>query len=92
MEEEFVIESSINKEPGKAQNLPLLPKEEEMNEEEFDKIMEERYKDGSNFVTYAGDDYENKSVETNFLVPSAKDPTIWKVKCMVCCLKYCFYN
>ncbi|KAB1219015.1 hypothetical protein CJ030_MR3G015069 [Morella rubra] len=83
LEEEFVIESSINKEPGKAQNLPLLPKEEEMNEEEFDKIMEERYKDGSNFVTYAGDDYENKLVETNFLVPSAKDPTIWKVKCMV---------
>ncbi|RVW97641.1 Protein RNA-directed DNA methylation 3 [Vitis vinifera] len=47
-------------------------------------MLEERYKDGSKFVTYAEDDYETKrSVQRNSLIPSIKDPTIWKVKCMV---------
>jgi hypothetical protein len=93
VEEEAVSEPDIMKEQGKALNLPLFPKEEEMNEEEFDKMMEERYKDGSNLFTYAEDDYENKrSIERNSLVPSAKYPTIWKVKCTVWYLEYCFYN
>lgn len=92
MEEEVVSGLDIMKEQGKTQNLPLFPKEEEMNEEEFDKMMEERYKDGSNLFTYAGDDYDNKrSIERNALVPSAKYPTIWKVKCTVWYLEYCFY-
>ncbi|KAK9282782.1 hypothetical protein L1049_011003 [Liquidambar formosana] len=74
----------VKKEPGKAHNLPFLPKEEEMSEEELEKMLEERYKNGSGFVTYAEDDYETKgSVQRNILMPSAKDPTIWKVKCMV---------
>jgi hypothetical protein len=93
MEEEFGTESKIDKEPGKDPSLPVFPKEEEMNEEEFDKLMEERYKDGSNFVRYAEDDFENKrAIDRNNLVPSAKDPTIWKVKCMVRYLEYCFDN
>ncbi|KAM3698430.1 hypothetical protein ACJW31_06G187600 [Castanea mollissima] len=83
-EEDFDTESKIDKEPGKAQSLPLFPKEEEMNEEEFDKMMEERYKDGSNFVRYGEDDFENKrAIDRNNIIPSARDPTIWKVKCMV---------
>ncbi|KAF3945897.1 hypothetical protein CMV_027775 [Castanea mollissima] len=55
-----------------------------MNEEEFDKMMEERYKDGSNFVRYGEDDFENKrAIDRNNIIPFARDPTIWKVKCMV---------
>uniref|UniRef100_F6HB58 NGN domain-containing protein n=1 Tax=Vitis vinifera TaxID=29760 RepID=F6HB58_VITVI len=47
-------------------------------------MLDERYKDGSKFVTYAEDDYETKrSVQRNSFIPSIKDPTIWKVKCMV---------
>ncbi|KAJ4720705.1 Transcription elongation factor Spt5 [Melia azedarach] len=84
MEEEFDAQPKVNIELADAQNLPFLPKEEEMNEEEFDKMMEERYKDGSRFIRYAEDDYENKRfVDRNDHVPSVKDPTIWKVKCMV---------
>ncbi|KAG7998445.1 hypothetical protein I3843_01G259300 [Carya illinoinensis] len=83
MEEEFFSEPNIKRETENAQDIPLVPKEE-INEDDFDKIMEERYKTGSDFSTFAGDDYDNKrSIERNSLIPSAKDPTIWKVKCMV---------
>ncbi|KDP30494.1 hypothetical protein JCGZ_16173 [Jatropha curcas] len=82
-EEEFDIELKVKKEPVRTPNDPFIPKEEVMDEEEFDKMMEERYKDGSRFVNYAEDAYEAKSMERNSLFPSTRDPTIWKVKCMV---------
>ncbi|EOY18833.1 Kow domain-containing transcription factor 1, putative [Theobroma cacao] len=81
MEEE--LDLNVNIEAGKTHNLPFVPKEEVI-EEEFDKIMEERYKDGAGFVTYAEDSYEAKgSIDRNSALPSSKDPTIWKVKCVV---------
>ncbi|OMO65686.1 hypothetical protein CCACVL1_21438 [Corchorus capsularis] len=74
---------NVNKQTGKTYNLPFVLKEEVI-EEEFDKMMEERYKDGAGFVTYAEDSYEDKeSIDKNSDVPSSKDPTIWKVKCVV---------
>lgn len=68
-----------------APNLHHVPKEEHITEEEFDKMLEERYKPSSSFVTYAEDAYESKrSMETSTNLPSStKDPVIWKVKCMV---------
>ncbi|RVW12274.1 Protein RNA-directed DNA methylation 3 [Vitis vinifera] len=84
LEDGFNTGLKVKNEPGKAHNLPFFPKEEELSEEELEKMLEERYKDGSKFVTYAEDDYETKrSVQRNSLIPSIKDPTIWKVKCMV---------
>lgn len=84
MEEEFETEPIVKSEPGKAHNLPFIPKEEDVDGEEFEKMMEERYRPGSTYVTYAEDNYENKrSIDGNVLVPSVKDPIVWKVKCTV---------
>ncbi|XP_057979247.1 protein RNA-directed DNA methylation 3 isoform X2 [Malania oleifera] len=83
-EEEFDMDVKEKNETGKAQNLPFLPKEEELTVDEFERALEERYKSGSGLVTYADDENDSKrSIDRNFLMPSAKDPTIWKVKCMV---------
>ncbi|GMI80580.1 hypothetical protein HRI_001727200 [Hibiscus trionum] len=71
----------VNNNPWKAHNLPFV--KEEVIEEEFDKMMEERYKDGARFTTFE-EDYEAKeSVDKNSTLPPAKDPIIWKVKCVV---------
>ncbi|KAK3007686.1 hypothetical protein RJ639_013726 [Escallonia herrerae] len=84
LEEEFGSEVKVKNEPVKAPHLPLLPKEEEMTEEELEKMLEERYKPGSNFIRCAEDGYEAKRlIERDAIIASAKDPTIWKVKCMV---------
>lgn len=86
-EEEFDI--GPNKKTGqlKPDNLPIFPKEEEF-EEEFDKMMEERYKNASAFNRHA-DEFDPRSLfEKDALMPQAKDPTIWKVKCAVCYLLY----
>ncbi|XP_008233436.1 PREDICTED: protein RNA-directed DNA methylation 3 [Prunus mume] len=84
MEEEFETEPVVKNEPGKAHNLPFIPKEEDVDGEEFEKMMEERYRSGSSYITYAEDNYENKrSVDGSVLLPTVKDPIIWKVKCMV---------
>ncbi|XP_039023557.1 protein RNA-directed DNA methylation 3-like [Hibiscus syriacus] len=73
---------NVNNNPWKAPNLPFVPKEEVI-EEEFDKMMEERYRDGARFTTF-DEDYEAKgSIEKNSTVPPAKDPIIWKIKCVV---------
>ncbi|EEF28368.1 suppressor of ty, putative [Ricinus communis] len=82
-EEEPDIELKLKKEPAKTPNIPFVPKEEVMYEEEFDKMMEERYRDGSTFVRYAEDVYEAKTVERDSILTSSRDPIVWKVKCMV---------
>ncbi|XP_052187929.1 protein RNA-directed DNA methylation 3 [Diospyros lotus] len=82
LEDEF--KTQFDNVTGKAHALPFLPKEEELSEEELEKMLEERYKPGSSFVTFADDAYESKGlVEGNAVMPSSMDPTIWKVKCMV---------
>ncbi|CAK7325384.1 unnamed protein product [Dovyalis caffra] len=83
MDEEYDVELKVKNDPPKSQGFPIVPKEEVMDEEEFDKMMEERYKNNPRF-RYAEDADEAKtSMERNSLHSSAKDPTIWKVKCMV---------
>lgn len=73
----------VKTEPGLSSELPFAPKEEVLDEEEFDRMMEERYKDGS-MVRYAEDRYRMTApTDRDSLVPSAKDPVVWKVKCMV---------
>ncbi|KAJ0103247.1 hypothetical protein Patl1_06019 [Pistacia atlantica] len=84
MQEEVAAQLKVNNEQGKSYNLPFFPKEEVIDEVEFGKLMEERYKDGSNFVSYVGDDYESKRmVDSNYHMAYHKDPIVWKVKCMV---------
>ena len=57
-------------EAGKAHNLPFFPNEKELSEEDLEKMVEECYKDGSKFVTYAEDDYETKrSVKKKLAYP-----------------------
>lgn len=59
-----------------------------MSEEELEKMMEERYRPGSGFVKYAEDAYGSKRpMEVDAIIPSSRDPTIWKIKCMVWCRK-----
>lgn len=85
MDEEFATEAH-QKEPAKTYSIPFIPKEEEMDEEEFDKMMEARYKNGSGFVTYAEDGYENKKlIDRDSLVHLDNEPIVWKVKCVVWC-------
>lgn len=96
MEDEFatvsVSGSKGRNETAKDPFVSFVPKEEQITEEEFDKMLEERYKPGSSFVTYAEDTYENKkSVETSTYLPSFRDPVIWKVKCMVTILGLFYY-
>lgn len=85
MEEDFVPEEKTADGKGSSSSqIPFIPpKEEEMNEEEFDKMMEERYKNGSGFINFA-EDYESKRfIDGDMLDIHAKSSLIWKVKCMV---------
>ncbi|VFQ83649.1 unnamed protein product [Cuscuta campestris] len=81
-QEDFVAE--VPDEQAKHTGFPLVPKEEEMDEEELEKMLRERYKPGSGFVRFAEDGYEGKGfIEEEVSAPSSRDPTLWKVKCMI---------
>ncbi|CAL5343301.1 unnamed protein product [Camellia sinensis] len=82
LDDEFKTEDKVKNEPGKAHHLPFFLKEENLSEEELQKILDERYKPGSSFVTYAEDKCKTLN-EGNAVRPLSSDPTIWKVKCMV---------
>nr|XP_010312594.1 protein RNA-directed DNA methylation 3 [Solanum lycopersicum]XP_010312595.1 protein RNA-directed DNA methylation 3 [Solanum lycopersicum] len=83
LEEEFGSNAEIKNEPARTPQPPVI-KEEEMDGEELERMLRERYKPGSSFVTYAEDaDDRKRQSEQDTLVPSLKDPTIWKVKCTV---------
>jgi hypothetical protein len=88
MDEEYDVELKVKNDPPKTQNVPIVPKEEQMDGEEFDKMMEERFKNNPRFRFAEDADEAKRSMERNYLEPSAKDPTIWKVKCMVGCSLY----
>lgn len=84
MEDQPEVEESGKADNGEKSKPSFVdPKEEEINEEEFDRMMEERYKPGSGFFRYADDDVK-ESIEMDALAPTSKDPPIWKVKCAVC--------
>ncbi|KAL3649647.1 hypothetical protein CASFOL_006050 [Castilleja foliolosa] len=83
LEDEFGSGFKFNNEPAKVPNLPFV-KEEDMSEEELDRMLEERYKPGAGYVTHMEDGHDQKrSTERNIYVQSANDLIIWKVKCMV---------
>ena len=68
--DEFNTGQKVKNEAGKAHNLPFFPKEDELSEEELEKMVEECYKDGSKFFTYAEDDYDTKrSVKKKLAYP-----------------------
>lgn len=80
--EEVDAVQNLKNDAFKAPNLPVFPKEEQF-EEEFDKILEARYRDGSALGRFA-DEYDAKdSVHGGSSMPSVKDPMVWKVKCTV---------
>ncbi|KAK1409632.1 hypothetical protein QVD17_36161 [Tagetes erecta] len=82
-EEDVGPDPEVKAEP-KTPNTPFFPKEEDMDEEEMDKLMEERYKPGAGFVKYAEDRSKTARMdERNTFIPLEKDPPIWKVKCTV---------
>ncbi|KAG7549451.1 NGN domain [Arabidopsis thaliana x Arabidopsis arenosa] len=83
MEDEPEVEESVKPGEGeKGKSSFVFPKEEDINEEEFDRMMEERYKPGSGFLRYADDDVKD-AIEMDALAPTSKDPPIWKVKCAI---------
>lgn len=77
------MDPKVKSEPGRFDQVPFWPKEEELSGDELEKMLEERYRRGSGYVRYAEDDYESKrSVDKSEFMPSV-EPTIWKVKCKV---------
>lgn len=80
---DFNVDPKVKSEPGRFDQVPFWPKEEELSGDELEKMLEERYRRGSGYVRYAEDDYESKrSVDKSEFMPSV-EPTIWKVKCKV---------
>lgn len=77
-------------EPAKGQSsLPRVPKEELVDEEEFDRIYEERYANPSRFIKYA-DEFDNKVNDAYSIHDAVMElmPNIWKVKCTVWYLEH----
>ncbi|KAK7269725.1 hypothetical protein RIF29_22460 [Crotalaria pallida] len=83
-DEEFETLSTMNKEPAKGQSssIPFIPKEEEIDEEEFDRMMEARYGEASTLFRFAGDNIDDKVIDPSFGTKEFAPP-IWKVKCTV---------
>ncbi|RZC70540.1 hypothetical protein C5167_033678 [Papaver somniferum] len=67
---------------GKAPQYPVIPKEEELSDDEIEKLIKERYKPGSKHVRYAeDDDYEPKHDGDSIISIVDDGPPIYKVKC-----------
>lgn len=69
--------------PRKSCPLPVIIKDEEMSDDELEEAIKERYR-GSGFVSY--DEDVKKCDESLLVVHATKDPSAWRVKCMVCTL------
>ncbi|XP_024627701.1 protein RNA-directed DNA methylation 3 isoform X3 [Medicago truncatula] len=86
-EDEFETLSTTRNESAKgSSSVPRVPKQELVDEEEFDRLMEERV--NSRFFRFAedGDEFEDKPMEDNSSLHHALKesiPTIWRVKCTV---------
>ncbi|XP_010543567.1 PREDICTED: protein RNA-directed DNA methylation 3 isoform X2 [Tarenaya hassleriana] len=82
MEDDAEPEKNDKNNPAKTSDPAFVfPKEEEIDEEEYDKMMEDRYKPGSGFGRYTDDDVK-RSIEMDSLAPTSKDPLLWKIKCV----------
>ncbi|XP_008794002.2 protein RNA-directed DNA methylation 3 [Phoenix dactylifera] len=66
---------------GKSHPLPFFLKEEELSGDELEALIKDRYGHGSEFVVYNEDSKERDDRVSE--VDSLKDPSVWRVKCMV---------
>lgn len=66
---------------GKSHPIPFFLKEEELSGDELEALIKDRYGHGSEFVVYNEDSKERDDKVSE--VDSLKDPTVWRVKCMV---------
>lgn len=82
--DEFDLEFKVKSEFGRFEQVRFFLKEEELSGDEFEKMLEERYKSGFGYVRYVEDDYDNKRfVDRSFFIFFVMELTIWKVKCKV---------
>ncbi|KAG0475661.1 hypothetical protein HPP92_015347 [Vanilla planifolia] len=72
---------SLTKVPIKSSSLPVFIKQEEMDDDELEEAIKQRYCRGSDFVSYAEDVKEFDDSE--YLVHTPEDLSIWRVKCMI---------
>ncbi|KAL0903619.1 hypothetical protein M5K25_028011 [Dendrobium thyrsiflorum] len=71
---------NVTRGPGKSSPVPFFIKEEEMNDDELEEAIKERYR-GSGFVSF---DEDVKECDLSLLVAHAtKDLSVWRVKCMM---------
>ncbi|GAA0167989.1 hypothetical protein LIER_22813 [Lithospermum erythrorhizon] len=88
LEDEFVNDvKANNNELGIVPFLNFI-KDEEMDDAELERMVEELYGRGSSIVRYAEDGYDNREADRDEYPPLFRDPTLWKVKCMVGREKY----
>ena len=79
--EEHVVKGG-HKRTERSHPLPFLVKEEELSGDELEEFVRNRYSN----VKYAADrNFHQEDDDDMFPVDGAlKEPTIWRVKCMVC--------
>ncbi|WJX15184.1 hypothetical protein P8452_05362 [Trifolium repens] len=84
-EDEFDTLSPMKEPPKGQSSTPFVPKQELVDEEEFDRLMEERVNSRHFHFAGDGDEFEDKPMEDNSLHHALQEsiPTIWKVKCTV---------
>ncbi|TKY50801.1 RNA-directed DNA methylation 3 [Spatholobus suberectus] len=85
-DEDFNAVPRMMSEPAKGQSsLPRVPKEELIDEEEFDRILEERFRDPSRFIKFADEFDEDRMMDPSSIHDGVQElfPNIWKVKCTV---------
>ncbi|WVZ99160.1 hypothetical protein U9M48_044499 [Paspalum notatum var. saurae] len=71
----------VQKRTERSHPLPFLVKEEELSGDELEEFIKNRY---SNGVKHAADRHYPRGDDENFPMDGAlKEPTIWRVKCMV---------
>jgi transcription elongation factor SPT5 len=76
------VQNLSHKRTERSHPLPFLVKEEELSGDELEEFIKNRY---SNRVKYAADRSYSREDDDIFPMDCAlKEPTIWKVKCMVC--------
>jgi hypothetical protein len=82
----FIAEPTENfshKRTERSHSLPFLVKEEELSGDELEEFVRNRY---SSDVKYAADkSFHQQDDDDTFPTDGAlKEPTVWRVKCMVC--------
>ncbi|KAJ0963140.1 hypothetical protein J5N97_028262 [Dioscorea zingiberensis] len=78
--EDEAIEPGDLKGAGKAHQLPFLVKEEELSADELEELIKDRYDHDSKYVVHEED---AKALDEVSQMHDMKDPTVWRIKCMV---------